>query len=134
MIVLPKLLGGNACLIALQCRRDNYFAIFSNQTLQLFQGKRGKMKCQAIYPVGKPSNGGNAIGITIGIFTWLFNVMSNSILIYTLVKLKLMGKATFIFYFFMALSDLLIASFLQPIVVYIQTVSKQTCTITEVVG
>ncbi|XP_065054650.1 uncharacterized protein LOC135683342 [Rhopilema esculentum] len=92
------------------------------------------MKCQAIYPVGTSRNGGSAIGITICIITSLFNVMSNSTLVYSLVKLKLLHKATFIFYFFMTLSDLLIAAFLQPMVSYIETVSKQSCTITDIVG
>ena len=73
-------------------------------------------------------------GKVINVLVLFLNIVTNSSLIYAILKLKLTRKPTFVFYLFMGINDPLIAIVLQPLVGYVSSQNINMCTPLDVVG
>lgn len=80
------------------------------------------MKCYTIFAKEASIDKDKSVaGTVINVLVLLLNIVTNSSLIYAILKLKLTRKPTFVFYLFMGINDLIIAVVLQPLVGYLSS-------------
>lgn len=93
------------------------------------------MKCYTIFAKEASIDKDKSVaGTVINVLVLLLNIVTNSSLIYAILKLKLTRKPTFVFYLFMGINDLIIAVVLQPLVGYLSSQNINMCTPLDVIG
>ena len=97
-------------------------------------GRPSAMLCQSLFPTERSYANGDSASLIFNITLCIFNLTANGSLIYALVKLRLINRPSFLFYFSMSLSDFLISLLLQPMMAYTATLQDNNCTPSDVVA